>query len=250
MIDWAAEFREIGKTYRHSLFQGRSITAVDRVSLAVPRGCVFGLLGPNRAGKTTLVKILLSICHPTAGSFKRLGRPSSCRQTLSDVGYMHECQAFPRYLSAEELLRYYAALGLVSAAEVRRRIPVLLDEVGLADRRREPIATFSKGMVQRLALAQALMNDPQLLVLDEPTEGMDLLARHLLHDVVRRRRERGKTVLLVSHSLADVELLCDRVAVLRQGQLAFEGTLGELMAEGDSGDLEEALEPLYCRGAT
>ncbi|HEY5312985.1 MAG TPA: ABC transporter ATP-binding protein, partial [Pirellulales bacterium] len=224
------------------------VAALRNVSLGVPCGSVFGLVGPNRAGKTTLVKLLLSLCRPTAGQVKRLGRPASDRRTLARVGYLHESQAFGRYLSAAALLEYYGVLSEVSRHQLRARIPQLLEQVGLADRAHEPIARFSKGMVQRLALAQALVNAPDLLVLDEPTEGMDLPARQMLHEVVRACRRRQATVLLISHSLHDVEQLCDEVAVLRSGELAFVGPVSELTAGGsaDPAALEHALEPLYA----
>jgi ABC-2 type transport system ATP-binding protein len=147
--------------------------------LRIESGEVFGLLGPNRAGKTTLVKMLLSLCRPTAGEVFRLGRPLSDRSTLGQVGYVHENHAFPRYLSAADLLEYYGALTLMPSDLVRERVPRLLERVGLADRSREPIARFSKGMLQRLGIAQALLNAPRLLVLDEPTEGLDLNGRRL-----------------------------------------------------------------------
>jgi ABC-2 type transport system ATP-binding protein len=162
---------------------------------------------------------------------------------------LHESQAFPRYLTATGLLEYYGAMTGVSAADLRLRIPRLLERVGLTDRTCEPISGFSKGMVQRLALAQALVNEPELLVLDEPTEGMDLVARQLLHEVIRHRQQQGRTAILVSHSLSDVEQLCDRVAVLRAGELAFTGTLSELAGDESAGHLEEALEPLYAGAA-
>jgi ABC-2 type transport system ATP-binding protein len=244
--DPIAEFQRVTKTYPTGLLGRRKVHALRGVSLEIPAGSVFGLLGPNRAGKTTLVKILLSICHASSGSVKRLGRPASIRSTLAEVGYLHESQAFPRYLTATGLLNYYGALGGVPAAELRKRIPRLLERLGLADRNGEPICGFSKGMVQRLALAQALVNEPELLVLDEPTEGMDFLARQLLHEVVRRRQQQGRTAILVSHNLADVEQLCDRVAVLRSGELVFTGTLSELAGDEAAGHLEVALEPLYA----
>jgi ABC-2 type transport system ATP-binding protein len=173
---------------------------------------------------------------------------------LARVGYVHESQAFPRYLTAQSLLDYYGALSRQPAAVVRRRAGELLEQFGLADRNREPIGRFSKGMLQRLALAQALINDPVLLVLDEPSEGMDLAARRLLHDIIRDRQRHGYTAILVSHLLSDVERLCDRVAVLRNGRVAFAGRVDELNAEPDHDDselasssvFEDALEPYYA----
>ena len=244
------EFQNVSKVYRAGLFRRRAVWALRHVSLAVPQGAVFGLIGPNRAGKTTLVKTLLSICRPTEGTILRLGQPWKDRSTLAAVGYLHESQSFPRYLSATALLHYYGSLSLVPATLLARRVPQLLAEVDLADRAAEPIARFSKGMVQRLALAQALVNDPELLVLDEPAEGMDLLARKLLDEVILRRRDRGKTAILVSHSMADVGRLCDEVGLLRAGQVAFAGHLRDLL-EDDPADfsaetLQAALEPLYA----
>ncbi|HEX3658902.1 MAG TPA: ABC transporter ATP-binding protein [Pirellulales bacterium] len=244
----AVEFERVVKAYPAGWLGRRRVAALRDVSLAIPRGTVFGLVGPNRAGKTTLVKLLLSLCRPTAGQVRRLGRAASDRRTLARVGYLHESQAFGRYLSAGTLLEYYGVLSEVPRHELRTRIPRLLEQVGLADRAHEPIVRFSKGMVQRLALAQALINEPELLVLDEPTEGMDLSARQMLHEVVRSCRQRQATVLLISHSLHDVEQLCDEVAVLRLGELAFVGPISELTSGGsaDPAGLEQALAPLYA----
>jgi ABC-2 type transport system ATP-binding protein len=224
-----------------------TLRALDGVSLRVEQGEVFGLLGPNRAGKTTLVKLLLSLCRPTAGRVERLGAPASDRQTLARVGYLHENQAFPRYLTATGLLHFYGTLTRLPEATVRRRTPELLEWVGLADRAAEPIARFSKGMVQRLALAQALLNDPDLLVLDEPMEGLDLLGRQLVRDAVTGQRRRGRTALLISHVAAEAEQLCDRAAVVVGGRLAFLGPVAGL-TRPDAGrprTLEAALRELY-----
>jgi len=243
----AAGFENVAKTYRAGLSGRGGVVALRGVSLAVPAGTALGLLGPNRAGKTTLVKLLLSLCSPTAGSITRLGAPARDRRTLARVGYMHENHAFPRYLSADELLHFYGGLSGVRGGELGPRVNSLLERVGLADRRREPIARFSKGMVQRLGLAQALINDPDLLILDEPTEGLDLFGRQLMRQVVREFKAAGKTVLLVSHVLTEVEELCDRVAVLVAGSLAHAGPLAELLADPAGGrrTLEAALRPIY-----
>jgi ABC-2 type transport system ATP-binding protein len=248
----AIEFEGISKLYPNGLLSRHKFPAVRDVSFRVEPGQVFGLLGPNRAGKTTLVKILLSLCRPSAGRVVRLGRPGTDRQTLSRTGYMHESQAFPRYLNASGLLKYYGALTLVPDQELARRVGELLELVGLADRAQEPIARFSKGMVQRLGLAQALLNDPELLVLDEPTEGLDLAGRRLVLDVVNDQRKRGHTVLLVSHVLTEVERLCDSVAVLVEGRLIHTGALTALIRDPLSGatrSLELALQDLYEKAA-
>ncbi|AGA31526.1 ABC transporter ATP-binding protein [Singulisphaera acidiphila] len=244
-----AEFRNVGKQYPNS---GVGAWAVRNINLRIEPGEVFGLLGPNRAGKTTLAKLLLSLCRPSEGEILRFDRPVEVRRTLTRIGYVHEAPTFPRDLNAVGLLEYYGALSLVPSAELRWRIPALLERVGLADRVHEPIGGFSKGMIQRLGLAQALLNEPDLLVLDEPTEGLDLSGRQLVRDLVLEQRERGRAVLLISHALSDVEHLCDRVAVLVEGRKVYDGPLADLKgdpASGSSRPLEQALSDLYRRSA-
>lgn len=249
----AAVFEDVVKTYPTGLLgHGAGIHALRDVSLTVPSGQVFGLLGPNRAGKTTLVKLLLSLAAPTSGTIARLGEPLYNRDTLARIGYMHENHAFPRHLSAAELLAFYGGLSGLPGEVVPERVERLLNLVGLADRRQEPIARFSKGMVQRLGLAQALINDPDLLILDEPTEGLDLFGRQLLRQVVREFKAARKTVLLVSHVLPEVEELCDALAVLAHGRVVHTGVLADLLrdpATGGKRPLEAALRPLYQKGA-
>jgi len=236
-----AQMEGVSKRYGGRFPWQRGVWALRDVSFSLPAGRVLGVLGPNRAGKTTLVKVLLSLCRADRGAVLRLGRPCADRSTLSRVGYLHESQAFPRYLSARELLTYYGALSGVGRYTLARRVNELLERVGLADRAVEPIGRYSKGMLQRLALAQALVNDPALLVLDEPSEGMDLLARRMLHEVVRQRRAAGQAVLLVSHSVPDVVELCDLALVLRAGRVVFLGTREELLAK--SGDQRPTAAP-------
>lgn len=262
-----AQFHRVCKQY--GSWPRRGVRALTDIDLTVPAGQIFGLVGPNRAGKSTLVKLLLSLCQPTSGHITRLGRSWHDRGTLARIGYIHESQALPRYLTAEGLLQYYGAVSGVPAKTLRVRRRQLLEQVGLADRGREPIARFSKGMLQRLALAQSLINDPELLVFDEPTEGMDLHAKRLVEHAMLAQRAGGRSVLLVSHCLADVERLCDRVAVLREGRLVFVGSVSQLKRQtaipaaadkqtdserpagnngrepGETISLEAALEPLY-----
>lgn len=244
------ELKQASKTYRRWFGAPREIHALAGVSLKVAPGEVFALVGPNRAGKTTLVKLLLSLCKPTQGTVTRWGEPSRDRSTLGRIGYVHENQAFPRYLSASQLLHYYGTLTYLSDELLSRRIPELLKQVGLARRSQEPIKAFSKGMVQRLALAQSLLNDPDLLVLDEPTEGLDQDGRQIVYDVIADLSKRGKTILLVSHVLSDIELLCDRIGVLINGQFAYLGTLDDFKrdpATGQERKLADALKPLYAQ---
>jgi ABC-2 type transport system ATP-binding protein len=249
----AVEFIHAVKDYPARVWPKRVLRAVNDVSLQIRSGEVFALLGPNRAGKTTLVKLLLSLTRPTAGQVLRLGLPVAERRTLARVGYVHENHAFPRYLSATALLNYYGALSLVSAEEVERRVPQLLRKVGLADRADEPIARFSKGMIQRLGVAQALINDPELLVLDEPSEGLDLNGRQMIRQLVAEQKEKGHTVLLVSHLLTEVELVCDRAAVLVNGKIVRTGTIAELTHDPETGKpqpLEKALTKHYDQHAS
>jgi ABC-2 type transport system ATP-binding protein len=244
----AAAFENVSKHYPTGLLGRDRLTAVRDVSLQIEPGEVFGLLGPNRAGKTTLVKMLLSLCRPSAGRAERLGRPVADHRTLARVGYVHEQHAFPGYLSPRALLQFYGSLALVPEKELDRRISDLLESVGLADRAGEPLARFSKGMRQRAGLAQALVNDPDLLVLDEPCEGLDQLGRRLVREIIGEQRRRGKTVLLVSHVAAEVEQVCDRVGVLVGGRLVYNGPVAGLTRDASTGPerrLEQALETLY-----
>jgi ABC-2 type transport system ATP-binding protein len=244
----AVAFENVGKLYLTGWSRHRGTQALKNVTLRVPTGQAFGLLGPNRAGKTTLVKLLLALGRPSEGAVTRLGKPASDISTLARVGYMHENQHFPRYLTARELLRFYAALTLMKPETIPPRVDALLKLVGLADRPDEPISRFSKGMVQRLGLAQALLNDPDLLVLDEPTEGLDLVGRALLRQVIAERKAKGKTVVLVSHVLSEVEQTCDRVAVIVNGTIVRDSTVADLTRDPKTGagrSLEEALRPLY-----
>jgi ABC-2 type transport system ATP-binding protein len=246
----AAAFENVSKDYTLGPFGSRKRRAVTDVTLSIAPGQVYGLLGPNRAGKTTLVKILLSLCRPTGGSAYRLGEPVGQRRTLARVGYVHENHAFPRYLTPAALLEFYGALSAVPYEVVKHRVPELLERVGLADRAKDPIRTFSKGMTQRLGIAQALVNDPELLVLDEPNEGLDLAGRQLMAGIIREQQRKGSTVLLVSHVLPEVERLCDRVAVIVGGCLAFEGTVNALVGVGPvARTLEQALAELYGKAA-
>lgn len=243
----ALVFDNIVKDYPGGLLRRRTLRAVDQVSFRVERGEVVGLIGPNRAGKTTLVKLLLALCQPTAGRVERLGKPGDARHTLARVGYVHENQAFPPYLSAAALLEYYGALSWIPEATVKQRVPILLNRVGLIDRAAEPISRFSKGMKQRLAIAQAFLNEPELVVLDEPGEGLDLDGRQLLRSLIAEHKAAGRTVLYVSHLLNEVEQLCDRLAVLVGGRLVFLGPLVELTRgrPGGTPTLEQSLQRLY-----
>lgn len=241
------EFRRVYKTYADTWSRRRDIVALRDVTLSIGQGEVLGLLGPNRAGKTTLIKILLSLTRPNSGEVLRLGKPISDLSTLAQIGYVHENHAFPKYLTARTLLEYYGALSFVPEDVLKPRIEPLLVQVGLADRADESIARFSKGMLQRLGIAQALINAPRLLILDEPTEGLDLAGRVMLRQIVADLVKAGGSVLLVSHVASEIEQLCSRVAILMRGQLVHQGLLKDLLrgVGTEVRPLETALHDLY-----
>jgi ABC-2 type transport system ATP-binding protein len=204
------------------------ITALKGVSLTVERGEIFGLLGQNGAGKTTLVKVLLGVISATDGSAQVLDQPAGTADVRRRVGYLPEDHRFPDYHTGASLLDFYGALLEVPAAERRRRIPEALEVVGLKGRMHYKIRTYSKGMKQRLGIAQALMHDPELMFFDEPTDGVDPLGRREIRDLMQTLKGQGKTIFLNSHLLGEVELVCDRVAILHRGEVVQEGTIASL----------------------
>jgi len=226
----AISVSELSKTYRSGLFGGAATQALSRVSLEVSKGAIFGLLGPNGAGKTTLVKILLGLVHPSAGQAELFGRPAHRPETRRRVGYLPETHRFPGFLTAEQTLEIYGRLADVPAPPRPERISELLGHVGLAERRDTKVSTFSKGMLQRLGLAQALLNDPDLLFLDEPTAGVDPVGRRAIRDLVLELRDSGATIFLNSHLLSEVEKVCSKIAILRDGEVVRTGTIEELTA--------------------
>ncbi len=217
------------KLYR-SRFSGREVRAVCDFSLRVPAGAKFGLLGPNGAGKTTFVKMLLSAVHPTAGSARLFGKDARLPQSRRPVGYLPENHRFPTYLTGTGMLDFYGALSGLSSPERRRRISGMLEMVGLSTWGPVRIKKYSKGMLQRLGLAQALLHHPKLLILDEPTDGVDPAGRREIRDILNRLTGKGVTVFINSHLLSEVESFCDHVAIMRKGQLALEGKISHLLA--------------------
>jgi len=192
---------------------------VRSLTLEVPRGEVFGFLGPNGAGKTTSMRMLLGLAAPSDGRARVLGRPAGEVGTRRKIGFLPEHFSFYDWLTATELLQFHGRLYGVSRADLRRRAPALLDLVGLTDHADKRLRDFSKGMLQRIGLAQALLNDPELIFLDEPTSGLDPVGRRLVRDVIKAQRERGATVFLNSHLLSEVEITCDRVAFIKHGEV-------------------------------
>ena len=211
-------------------WSGRVVRAVDGISLQVRPGAAFGLLGPNGSGKTTFIKLLLTSIHPTSGRARLFGR--DCRETEARraVGYLPENHRFPTYNSGFQMLDFYAALSGVEAAERRRRAWELLELVGLSDWAHVRIGKYSKGMLQRLGLAQALMHRPSLLILDEPSDGIDPAGRRQIRDILGALRREGTTIFMNSHLLSEVELFCDEVAIISRGRVAIAGPVTELTA--------------------
>ncbi|MBY0461492.1 MAG: ABC transporter ATP-binding protein [Gemmataceae bacterium] len=215
------ETRDLRKTY------GR-IEALKGVSLTVEKGQIYGLLGQNGAGKTTLIKILLGIVELSQGDASLFGAPAGDIGARRKVGYLPEDHQFPGYHTAYSLMDFYGSLYGVPASERKKRIPETLELVGIAGRMNYKIKTYSKGMKQRLGIAQALMHNPDLIILDEPTDGVDPMGRAEIRDLMADLKERGHTIFLNSHLLGEVELICDRVAILQRGHLVREGTIDEL----------------------
>ncbi len=217
----AIETRDLRKHYR-------GVEALKGVSIRVEPGEVYGLLGQNGAGKTTLVKILLGIVKPTAGGAELLDRRAGEAAVRRRVGYLPEDHRFPEYHTGWSLLDFYGTLHGVPASERRSRIATALERVGLAERMHSKIRTYSKGMKQRLGIAQALFHRPELVFLDEPTDGVDPLGRREIRAILQELKDSGVTVFINSHLLSEVEQICDRVAILSHGELAREGTIAEL----------------------
>ena len=224
---------DLKKTYHSYTWRGRKhVQAVRGVSLQAQRGEVFGLLGPNGAGKTTLIKMLLGVIRPSAGRATVLGQSIGSPVARSRVGYLPESLRVDRHHTARSALRYYGRLSHMDAQSIARRSDELLELVGLRGRDREPVVRFSKGMYQRLGLAQALLHNPDLLVLDEPTDGLDPVGRNEVRRVIERLRDAGKTIFLNSHILQEVELVCSRVAIMAAGQLKAIGAIDQLADQG------------------
>jgi len=228
-MPFAIETEGLVKIFR-TRWSGKEVRAVDGISLRVEQGATFGLLGPNGAGKTTLVKLLLSCAHPTAGRAEVFGRDSREAEARRRIGYLPENHRFPTYLTGRSMLDFYGALSGMDAASRRGRISELLELVGLADWGNVRLGKYSKGMLQRVGLAQALMHKPSLLILDEPTDGVDPIGRRHIREILQALEQRGVTVFLNSHLLAEVELFCHDVAIIHRGCVALEGKVKDLTA--------------------
>ena len=231
MSSYAIRLEELTKDYPVGFWRPRPVRALDGVSLDVEPGEILGFLGPNGAGKTTTLKLLLQLIYPTSGRAEILGRPAGDVEARRRLGYLPELPYFYDNLTAEELLVYFGGLFGLSAADARSRSATLLDRVGLSAQRRWQLRKYSKGMLQRVGIAQALVNDPEVVFLDEPMSGLDPVGRRDTRDLIRELRDEGRTVFFSSHILSDAEALCSRVAILVQGRLVASGRLADLAFE-------------------
>jgi len=228
----ALETTDLTKDYRLGFWRYRVKRALDGLNLRVEAGEVFGLLGPNGAGKTTTLKLIFRLIFPTSGTARIFGKPLDDLSVSARVSYLPENPAFYDHLTAEEFLNYAASLYGLRAVERRRRSGELIEQLGLAASRNVQLRKYSKGMIQRLGIAQALINDPDLVFLDEPMSGLDPLGRREVREVILRLKERKKTVFFSTHILSDAETLCDRVAVLNHGRLEGCGELNAILRLG------------------
>lgn len=235
-LEWAVDLTNVAKTYRGK------VHALRGIEMRVRRGEIFGLLGPNGAGKSTLVKILMTVIKPTRADGTMLGRPVGHKPTLARVGYLPEHHKFPDYLTGAQVIDFYGALAGTPRAKRQRRRDELLDLVGMSDWANTKVKGYSKGMRQRIGIAQALVNDPALVVLDEPTDGVDPVGRRDIRNILARVKEEGRTVFLNSHLLSELEMVCDRVAILVQGKVASQGTIDELTRDKRYYEIEIAAE--------
>ena len=209
------------------------VMAVDNLTLSLGAGEIMGFLGANGAGKTTTIKMLLGLIRPTSGTVSVLGGDPSDAKVRAKIGYMPEIAYYYPYLNARELLAFYGGLCGMDGKTIRARTDELLATVGLADAAKRPLKTYSKGMLQRAGIAQALLHDPDLLVLDEPFTGLDPLARIHFRELMHRLREQGKSIFFSSHELGETELLCDKVAIMKAGRAVYQGPVRQLAGDGE-----------------
>ncbi len=232
MDNLAVRIEGLTKVYR-DFWRRKSIPALTNLNLNIERGEVFGLLGPNGSGKTTTVKLLLNLLFPTSGKSWLLGYPSSDLQVKRKIGFLPEESYLYKFLNAEEILDFYGKLFPIPGKERRERIDRLIQFVGLSPYRKRPLSQYSKGMLRRIGLAQAMINDPELVILDEPTSGLDPIGSREMKDCILNFKRQGKTVVLCSHLLADVQNVCDRIAILNKGILQVVGSVKELISQKD-----------------
>jgi len=237
----AIEILDLEKTYHVGFWRKRPKLALRPLRLTIEEGEVFGFLGPNGAGKTTTLKLLMGLVTPTAGTARILGMDFDDPQVKAQVGFLPEQPYFYDYLTAQELLTYYAQLSGVPAKDRSKRVAEMLERFGLADAARLQLRKFSKGMLQRVGLAQAILHDPKVIFLDEPMSGLDPMGRREVREMIQRMRSEGKTVFFSTHILSDAEALCDRVAIIYQGELRGVGAVAQLMSQA-----RRKVEIIFC----
>lgn len=223
----ALQVRGVSKTY-HRRWRGKSVQALSDVDLDVEAGSIFGLLGPNGAGKTTLVKVALTIAHPDSGTVHLLGRSIGDRGVFGRVGYLPENPRFPSHLTARQILRFYGSLSGMSGERLEKAIATWLERVGLAQWGETRVGKFSKGMNERLGFAQAVLHSPDVIFLDEPTDGLDPVGRREVRSICKELAREGRTIFINSHILAEIELICDRLALMKGGRIVDSGTVQEM----------------------
>ena len=233
MDSYAIRTEGLTKVYK-DFWRRKSTSALTNLNLTIERGEIFGLLGPNGSGKTTTVKLLLGLLFPTSGKSWVLGYPSGNLTAKRKIGFLHEESYLYKFLNAEEILDFYAKLFDIQKKERKRRIDALLHEVRLDHVRKRPLSQYSKGMLRRIGLAQAIINDPELVILDEPTSGLDPIGSREMKDLILEFKRQKKTVVLCSHLLADVQDICDRIAIFNKGVLQVTGTVKELLSQNDA----------------
>ena len=226
--------------------RGVKLRAVDDLNLEVGDNEIFGLIGPNGSGKSTTIKVVLGLLDASVGECQIYGKPSHTVAARHSVGFLPEAPYFYRYLSGRELVRFYARICGVSRGNIAKQVDEVIELVGMTEAAHRRVGTYSKGMLQRIGLAQALVHDPRLVILDEPTAGVDPLGSAAIGEIIRELKRRGKTVLLCSHLLAQIEGLCDRVAILHRGKLVREGRVDDLVQEKDAQSL--VVEGLSAEG--
>lgn len=238
------ETKDLSKEYNAGRLSKQKVNALNNFTFTVNEGEIFGLLGPNGAGKTTLIKILLAITFPTRGTAKVFGMDASNSKWKSKVGYLPENHKFPSYLTGEQVLNYYGRLsGLKSGVGFNKKIDEMLEVMNLTKWKNTKIKKYSKGMMQKLGLAQSMLNEPDLIFLDEPTDGVDPIGRKEIRDILIDLKKKGKTIFLNSHLLSEVEMICDRVAILNKGDLIKEGNVDDLTKSEDI-FIIETIEPI------
>jgi ABC-2 type transport system ATP-binding protein len=234
----------LGKIFKPNWPWKSPATVLRGVSFSVGRGEIFGFLGPNGAGKTTTLKILIGLIRQTSGRADLFGLPAGNVDVHRRIGFLPESPYFYDYLTAEEFLQFYGRLAGLEGADLSQRVTSMLELLGLLEARNRQLRKFSKGMLQRVGLAQALIHDPELVILDEPMSGLDPLGRKEIRDVILHLRERGKTVFFSTHIIPDVEMICDRVAVIVKGEVVAAGRVDELVGHGRTRSIEVACEGL------